>query len=149
VRLFGCTDARADSYAVALGHALQLTNIIRDVGEDLGNGGRIYLPLADLERFQYTEQDLVSRVYDGRFLALMEFEYQRALALYQEAEDALPREEAALLLPARIMASIYRELLEKIRAEGFRVYERRHRLSRIRKLTILLKHLIASRLRLE
>ena len=61
IRIFGCTDPGSERYAVALGHALQLTNILRDIGEDLANGQRIYLPLEDLARFQYTERDLVGR----------------------------------------------------------------------------------------
>ena len=74
IRLFGCTDPAAERYAIALGHALQLTNILRDIREDHDNGGRIYLPLEDLARFGYTESDLAARVCDARFLALMDFE---------------------------------------------------------------------------
>jgi 15-cis-phytoene synthase len=149
VRLFGCRSPEADSYAVALGHALQLTNIIRDVGEDLENGGRIYLPQADMARFGYTEEDLAGRVHDARFVALMKFEYGRAVGFYEEAEASLPRAEAGELLPARIMASIYRTLLEKMRADDFHVFGKRYRLSRPHKLGILLKHLIARNLRRE
>ena len=82
LRVFGAEDPASERYAVALGHALQLTNILRDVGEDLSNGVRIYLPLADLARFQYTERDLIGRVYDGRFVALMAYEAERAERFY-------------------------------------------------------------------
>ena len=66
-RLFGCVHEDSDKYAIALGNALQLTNILRDIGEDLSNGGRMYLPINDLIRFQYSERDLIGKVYDGRF----------------------------------------------------------------------------------
>ncbi len=149
VRLFGCQDPVSDRYAVALGHALQLTNILRDIGEDLANGVRIYLPLADLSRFQYTERDLVGRVYDGRFLALMNYEAERAESFYKEAEAFLPVMDREALLPARIMGEIYHALLEKMKADRFRVFEKRYSISKARKLTILSKHLIARRRRIE
>jgi phytoene synthase len=77
-RIFGCIHEDSDKYAATLGNALQLTNILRDVGEDLAKGGRIYLPVNDMIRFQYSERDLVGKVYDGRFLALMAYEAERA-----------------------------------------------------------------------
>lgn len=149
VRLFGCRDPQSDRYAVALGHALQLTNILRDVAEDLSNGVRIYLPLGDLSRFQYTERDLVGRVHDGRFLALMRFEAERAEGFYKEAEEALPEMDRAALLPARMMGEIYRALLHKMRDDGFRVFSKRYSISKARKLAILSKHLIARSGRVE
>lgn len=142
IRIFGCTDPASERYAVALGHALQLTNILRDVEEDLSNGRRIYLPLADLARFQYTEQDLVDQVRDHRFLALMEYEATRADDYFREAEAALPAMDRAALLPARIMAEIYHLLLEKMRADHFHVFEKRYQVSKARKLAILSRHLI-------
>ncbi len=143
IRLFGCTDPASERYAVALGKALQLTNILRDIDEDLANGGRIYLPLADLEKFQYNEHDLISRVQDGRFLKLMAYEADRAESFFREADEALPPADMGALLPARIMAEIYHLLLGKMRAGGFRVFEKRYRISKPRKLGILSKHLIA------
>ena len=143
IRLFGCTDPAAERYAVALGHALQLTNILRDIGEDLSNGTRIYLPLADLARFHYSEQDLRGRVRDERFLALMDFEAARAEEFFQQAEAALPAVDRAALVPARIMGEIYHLLLRKMRADRFNVFEKRYRITKARKLAILSKHLIA------
>ncbi|BCU76717.1 squalene/phytoene synthase family protein [Luteolibacter sp. LG18] len=145
VRLFGCTHPDADRFAVALGHALQLTNILRDVGEDLSNELRIYLPLADLARFQYTERDLVGRVHDGRFLAMMAYQAERTEAFYQEAKAihaTLPAADRAALVPAAIMEDTYRTLLGKMKRDGFRVFDRRYRLSKARKLAIFSKHLI-------
>lgn len=143
IRLFGCVDPASERYAVALGKALQLTNILRDVREDLDNGGRIYLPLEDLERFDYTGADLAARVHDARFLRLMEFEAARADGLFREAAGLLPAADRAALKPARIMAEIYQRLLELMRGDGFRVFDRRYSVSRARKLAILSKHLVA------
>ncbi len=143
VRLFGCQHPDSEKYAVALGHALQLTNILRDVGEDLSNSVRIYLPLADLGRFQYTERDLIGRVHDGRFMAMMAYQAGRAEAFFQEAEALLPASDRAALTPAIIMAETYRTLLQRMKADGFRVFDRRYSLSKARKLAILSKHLIA------
>jgi 15-cis-phytoene synthase len=143
IRLFGCTEPGAETYAVALGRALQLTNILRDVREDLDNGGRIYLPLDDLARFGYSEEDLTHRIHDGRFLKLMEFQADRAQGFFREAADTMPAADRRALRPARIMADIYQHLLERMRRDGFRVFDRRYSVSRPRKLAILSKHLIA------
>jgi phytoene synthase len=143
IRIFGCKDPASEHYAVALGHALQLTNILRDIAEDLDNGGRIYLPLEDLARFQYTEQDLIARVWDDRFQALMTYQAARAEAFFHDALAALPAGDCRALLPARVMAEVYHDLLDLMRADGFRVFEKRYRVSKARKLLILFKHLIA------
>jgi phytoene synthase len=143
IRLFGCQDPSSEKYAVALGNALQLTNILRDIGEDLSNEQRIYLPLEDLARFGYSEQDLIGKVRDQRFLALMDYEADRADRYFHQAEAAMPAADRKALIPARIMGEIYHALLDKMRADRFRVFEKRYRISRARKLTILSKHLIA------
>jgi len=140
--LFGCTDAQSEQYAVALGHALQLTNILRDVAEDHANGGRIYLPLADLARFGYTEHDLAEHVHDGRFLAAMNFLADRAERFFEEAGRHLTATDRSALVSAEIMREIYHTLLDKMRADGFRVFDRRYRLSRPRKLAIFSKKLL-------
>ena len=142
IRLFGCKDPGAERYAVALGHALQLTNILRDIREDLDNGGRIYLPLADLARFHYTENDLAQRTCDERFLALLAFEADRAEEFFREAAAALPMADRSALAPARIMAEIYHRLLTHMRQDGFRVFDQRYRISKARKLAILARHLV-------
>jgi phytoene synthase len=142
LKVFGAQDPAAEAYAVALGHALQLTNILRDVGEDLANGVRIYLPLADMARFQYTERDLIGRVYDGRFVALMNYEAERAAYFYAEAVKAMPKSDAKALVPAEIMRSIYQTLLEKMKRGGFKVFDRRYSLSKARKMAIFSKHFL-------
>lgn len=143
IRIFGCTDPGSERYAVSLGHALQLTNILRDIGEDLDNGGRIYLPREDLERFGYREEDLLNRVDDERFRALMDFEAARAERYYREAEAMLPPPDRKALMSARVMADIYHLLLRRMRADGFRVFGKSYRISKARKVAILFKHLIA------
>lgn len=145
IYLFGCKDPQSEKYAVALGHALQLTNILRDVAEDLANGVRIYLPLADLARFEYTERDLVGRVHDGRFLAAMNYQADRAEGFFQEAGRNLTTTDRAALVPAEIMREIYHTLLDKMRADGFRVFDRRYRVSRPRKLAIFSKKLLGEK----
>lgn len=143
IKIFGCQDPASERYATALGQALQLTNILRDVGEDFSNGQRIYLPLADMARHGVTEQDLFDRVMDARFLALMTDLADRAYVLYQEADAVLPDVDRHALRPARIMAEIYQHLLYSMRADGFHVFEKRYRISKVRKLAILGRHLLS------
>ncbi len=149
IRIFGCSDPASEKYAHALGHALQLTNILRDVGEDLINGQRIYLPLEDLARFGYSEEDLIRRVRDERFLALMDYQAARAESFYRQAAELLPRSDRKALTPARIMGGIYQHLLREMQADRFRVFERRYQVSKSRKLGILTKHLIADCWKIE
>ncbi len=146
IQIFGCQDAASERYAIALGHALQLTNILRDIREDLENGQRIYLPLEDLARFGYTAEDFSNKIRDDRFLALMEYEAQRAEKLYEQAAAEISAQNRDALLPAEVMADIYRTLLGQMRADGFRVFEKRYRLSKARKLAIASKHLLNRRL---
>lgn len=143
IRIFGCVDANSEKYAIALGRALQLTNILRDVGEDLANGGRIYLPLEDLEHFGCTENDLAKKSTSAAFLALMDFEARRAEAFFAEAEALLPPCDRKALLPARIMGAIYHDVLVRMRRGGFDVFRVRYSLSRLHKISILLRYWIA------
>lgn len=143
IRLFGCTEAASERYAVVLAQALQLTNILRDVQEDLANGQRIYLPLEDLARFGYRESDLIGNVEDSRFQALMAYQAERAESLFREAAACLPVADRIPLRPARMMAEIYQNLLARMQKDGFRVFKKRYRVSKIRKLTIFSKYLIA------
>lgn len=142
MRIFGAKDPATEKYAVALGHALQLTNILRDVGEDLSNGARIYLPLADLQRFQYTERDLIGRVHDSRFVAMMNYQAERAQSFYDEAAAILPDGDKSAMVAAEIMHEIYHALLMKMRRDDFRVFDRRYRISKARKMAIFSKQLL-------
>lgn len=139
--IFGCTQPGSREYAVQLGYALQLTNILRDVGQDARESGRIYLPLEDLQRFGVSEQDVLEGRSTPGFVALMDFEYERARTLFETAEAVLPAADRAALLPARMMAQVYREILEKLHRQRYPVFEQRCRLHPLRKAWILLTHL--------
>ena len=145
IEIFGYRDESCRQYAVDLGLALQLTNIIRDVGVDLDNGGRIYLPLEDLERFGYPPADLRARVYDKRFRALMDFEARRAEEFYQRAKEQLSARDRRSMVAAEIMHAIYWRLLQKIRRSHYQVLSTRHRLSKPRKLWTLFVTAMRSR----
>ncbi len=133
--IFGISDRATLKYANRLGLAFQLTNIIRDVGED-ARRGRIYLPADELARFGVSEADLLHCRHGDAFAALMEFQYQRALRTYTEALALLPAADRKAQLPGLVMAAIYRTLLEEIRADGFHVLDRRIALPPLRKLWI-------------
>ena len=131
-RIFGQTQAATTEYAHKLGQALQLTNILRDVGEDAMRG-RIYLPVNDMQRFEVKANEILERKYSDRFTALMRFEAQRAHALYDEALALLPRDDARAQKPGLMMASIYRALLREIERDNFQVLHQRVTLTPLRK----------------
>lgn len=137
--IFGRTEAATVVYAHKLGLALQLTNIIRDVGDD-ARRGRIYLPIADLQRFDVKAHELLKREapwgYSGRFSALMRFQAERAQSLYDEALSLLPPSDRATQKPGLMMANIYRTLLFEIERQGFQVLHQRTSLTPLRKLWI-------------
>jgi phytoene synthase len=137
IEIFGYRNQACKQYAVDLGMALQLTNILRDLREDWENGGRIYLPVEDLDRFQYSAGDLAAGVHNDRFLRLMNFEADRAKAFYRKAAAILPPEDRRSMTPARIMAEVYGRILRKMRSEGFRVFEKRYRLGTLSKAAIV------------
>ena len=132
IEIFGYHNPRCKEYALELGLALQMTNIIRDVGKDL-QAGRIYLPREDLARFSYSETELQDRQYNERFVRLMEFEAARAREFFSRAAAALPPEDRRSMVPAEIMGSIYRGLLRRMELDGFHVFGREYRLSRLQK----------------
>ncbi|PZR74928.1 MAG: squalene synthase HpnD [Chthoniobacterales bacterium] len=132
IEIFGYRNPACRDYAIQLGFALQVTNIIRDVGKDLSNA-RIYLPQEDLARFGYSEADLRERRYSEAFLRLMQFEAERAEEFFARAAALLPREDRRSMVAAEIMASVYRTLLERMKSDGFRVFEKEYRLNKIEK----------------
>jgi phytoene synthase len=132
IEIFGYRNPRCREYAVELGLALQMTNIIRDVWKDF-QAGRIYLPQEDLAHFQYSEADLQERKYNERFLQLMQFEAARARQFFTRAAAALPAEDRRTMAPAELMGSIYRALLRRIELDNFRVFEKEYRLSKLEK----------------
>ncbi len=134
-RIFGQTDARTTEYAHKLGLAFQLTNIIRDVGEDAMRG-RIYLPISELQQFDVRAHEITKREYSERFTALMRFQAERAHRLYDEAIallQTLPKADRRAQKPGLMMASIYRTLLREIEADGFQVLHQRTSLTPLRK----------------
>jgi phytoene synthase len=137
-RIFGQTQASTTAYAHALGQALQLTNILRDVGED-ARRGRIYLPMNEMQRFGVTAQDILNSRYSERFTALMQFQAQRAQGLYDQALALLPAADRRTQKPGLMMASIYRSLLREIENENFAVLHQRISLTPLRKLWLAWK----------
>ncbi len=131
--IFGITDRATLKYANKLGLAFQLTNIIRDVGED-ARRDRIYLPADELAEFGVTPDDLMRSRMSENFRKLMEFQTRRAMATYDEAMLLLPAADRKAQRPGLIMAAIYRTLLQEIRADGFQVLDRRTSLTPLRKL---------------
>lgn len=137
--IFGRTQAATLQYAHKLGLAMQLTNIIRDVGDD-ARRGRIYLPVSELQRFDVKAHELLKREkpwgYSERFEALMRFQAERAHATYDEALALLPEADRPAQKPGLMMANIYRTLLREIEAQGFQVLHQRTSLTPLRKLWI-------------
>jgi phytoene synthase len=131
--IFGQTQPQTTAYAHKLGQALQLTNIIRDVGED-SLRGRIYLPVNELQQFDVKAHEILKRSYSDRFTALMQFQAQRAQGLYDEALALLPPEDRRAQKPGLMMASIYRALLNEIQRDQFQVLHQRISLTPLRKL---------------
>jgi phytoene synthase len=131
-RIFGQTQPATTDYAHKLGLAFQLTNIIRDVGEDAMRG-RIYIPVSELQQFDVKAHELLERRYSDRFTALMRFQAERARKLYDDALALLPAQDRRSQKPGLMMASIYRTLLEEIERDGFQVLHQRVSLTPLRK----------------
>ncbi len=137
-QIFGYRNRRTLRYAHDLGLAFQLTNIIRDVGED-ARRGRIYLPLDELDRFQVSEAEVLESRPSERFRQLMGYQLQRAEQFYAQALAELPGEDRAAQRPGLVMAAIYRALLAEIRRDGFPVLTHRTSLTPLRKFWIAWK----------
>lgn len=140
-RIFGMqspSNPQTLDYARTMGEALQLINIVRDVGED-ARRGRIYLPHDELARFNVSSADLINARSSDAFKALMQFQYERAAATYEHALAVLPAEDKKAQKPGLAMGAIYRALLEEIRRDGYSVLDHRIALTPIRKLWIAWK----------
>jgi phytoene synthase len=143
IEIFGYRNPACKEYALQLGLALQMTNIIRDVVKDLRNG-RIYLPQEDLACFHYFETELQDRQYNERFLRLMEFEATRARQFFFRAAASLPPEDQRSMVAAEIMGSVYRGLLSRMELDKFRVFEKEYRLSKLEKAARITAQLLKS-----
>ena len=149
IEIFGYEDPRARDYAVELGVALQLTNIVRDVGAD-ARRGRLYLPLEDLARFGLADRDVIDAAANGEapsppLQSLLAFQAERAREQYARAEALLPAADRRAMVPARIMSAVYRATLEKVARRGFPLGGARVGLSRPRKAWIAARTLLRSR----
>ena len=138
IRIFGCTSQRACEYALNLGVALQLTNILRDVKDDLRRG-RVYLPLDDLQACGCTVGDLAAGSVTEPVRRLIEFECRRAREFYQRAKDALPPGDRKRLVAAEIMRAVYFETLTRIERSGHDVFAARARVPKPRQALIALR----------
>lgn len=137
-KIFGQSQAQTTEYAHTLGLAFQLTNIIRDVGED-ARRDRIYLPVNELQQFDVKAHEIINGVYSDRFERFMKFQAERAHALYDKALALLPAEDRRSQKPGLMMASIYRTLLREIEADNFQVLHQRVALTPLRKLWLAWK----------
>jgi phytoene synthase len=137
-RIFGQSQPETTAYAHAMGQAFQLTNIIRDVGEDAMRG-RIYLPINELQQFDVKAHEILNRQMSDRFQALMRFQAERAHGLYDQALRLLPLGDYRSQKPGLMMANIYRSLLREIERDGFTVLDRRTSLTPLRKLWLAWK----------
>jgi len=134
--VFGYASEEAIPRAIDLGIAMQLTNILRDIGEDLRRN-RIYIPSEDLQRFELTEQDLFNHVKDNRFTALMEFQIQRARFYYERADKGIEMLSADSRLPVHLARINYSRILDRIEKNTYEVYNKRAHLTATQKLAIL------------
>ncbi len=137
VEIFGYRDPKSRQYALDLGLALQITNILRDVGEDFDKDGRIYLPRAEMAQFGYTPEDLAAKRYNEAFVRLMRFQAGRAHEFYESAKAALPACDERSLVAAEIMRAVYSRILSRMERDGFRVLDRRYRLGKLTKLALI------------
>ncbi|HET6272667.1 MAG TPA: presqualene diphosphate synthase HpnD [Bacteroidota bacterium] len=145
-QIFGYKNESTRDYAINLGIALQLTNIIRDVQDD-AKKGRIYIPREDMQRFGYTEDDLLHGRYTEEFINLMRFECDRAREYFDLAHNALKDEDKHYFFAARIMWSIYAHLLRRIERSNYNVFERRISLPRFLKLLITFRYWLSHQLK--
>ena len=134
-RVVGVDDKRAEEHAEALGVAMQLSNFLRDVREDWGRG-RVYLPLEDLARFDYTEEDLGASIVDERFVDLMRFEIGRTRRLYAAADEGMGYIPRGRRYPVIVARELYAAILDRIEAQGYDVFSRRAETSRLGKLGV-------------
>ena len=136
--IFGYKNPQTLAYAEKLGLAFQLTNIIRDVGDD-ARKGRIYLPVNELQQFNVTAADILNFRHSEKFEALMKFQAERAQRTYDEALALLPKEDRRAQRPGLMMAAIYRTLLDEIQRDGYHVLNQRISLTPLRKLWLAWK----------
>jgi 15-cis-phytoene synthase len=142
--VFGYKNPEAVGHAVDLGISMQLTNILRDVGEDLRKG-RIYLPQDELREFGITEQNLFDHRLDQRFIDFMKFQIRRARTYYESADKGIPMLSADSRLPVYLARANYSRILDKIEENGYDVFTKRAHLSPAEKFTVMPKVMFSLR----
>lgn len=137
IEIFGYKNKSTKDFAVNLGLALQLTNILRDIKPD-AEKGRIYLPQQDLQQFNYSESELLGSIYNDKFIQLMKYETGRAKEYFDKANRYLDLEDKPAMFAARAMQHIYYKLLQKIEADNYNVFRKKIKVSKIEKVGISL-----------
>lgn len=145
IEIFGYKYEETKNYAVNLGYALQLTNILRDIAVD-SERGYIYLPKEDMIKFDYSEEELLKGIYNDNFVELMRFETGRAREYFHKARTFLRPDEKPTIIPAEIMDAIYYRLLEKIELKKYNVFEQKIRVSTSHKIMLTAKHWISMKM---
>lgn len=138
IEIFGYRNDKTKDFAINLGIALQLTNILRDIVKDLENN-RIYIPLNEINKFDYSESDLFMRKYNQSFVDLMKFQVERAEGYFNLASSSLPSEDRKSMFPARAMHSVYYTLLKKIVKNNYDVLNKNIRVNNFEKLYLALQ----------
>ncbi len=139
IEIFGYKNPNCRNYAINLGHALQLTNILRDVRDD-AERGRIYLPLAELEKFKVTQEEILRFEYSERFVALAASVAAKAKSYYDLARKALPEEDRRSMIAAELMSAVYSRLLNELERRRYNVFgEKRVSLSKAEKIGLILR----------
>lgn len=144
LEIFRPKNEQTREYAINLGIALQLTNILRDIKTDAKHG-RIYIPQEDLRRFGYTEEDLLEHRYTPQFVALMELECYRADEYFRKAQQLLPQEDKRAMFAAKIMERIYYHTLLRIKKNRYNVFQKSTRLPSFLQFLIALKYWLLHR----
>lgn len=137
IEIFGYKNQSTRDYAINLGLALQLTNILRDVKTDAMKG-RIYLPQEDMERFNYSEEELMNFVYNENFVQLMRYEASHAYEFFRRADESLTFDDKPSMFAARAMEKIYYRLLKKLEDENFNIFDKKINISTFRKAALSL-----------
>ena len=140
-RILGASEA-AFPYAIALGHALQLVNIIRDMSEDFHQHGRIYMPSEDMKKFGYSIDDIKNKVLSPNLKKMLRYEARLAKKFFSEAETiyaGLSPQDKSALIPSQAMSLIYGTILEKMKGDGFNIYAKRYRVNTFHKLWLLFR----------
>ncbi len=145
INIFIPENERTMNYAENLGIALQLTNILRDIQAD-AKSNRIYIPVEDLKKFNYSEEELVRGVYNKNFVHLMEYEAKRAEEYYEKARSVLTKEEKIKLIAPKIMEQIYYHTLKKIQKYNYNVFNKTIHVSSLFKLLIAFKYFLKIRI---